>query len=100
MRVFLVLECGLVSWSVEVLLAFLESLLIRFTESLVLLPEGDSDEVDGLIPGVFEVAVRDVYVAVETRELAEGHDLVLALVVRVVDSGEVVGLDLFVEGFL
>ena len=50
---------------IEVLLAGL-GVFELFTEPLVLLPERDSHEVDGLVSGVFEIAVRDVYVAVET----------------------------------
>ena len=49
---------------IEVLLAAL-GLFQCFAEPLVLLPERDSHEVDGLVSGVFEVAVGDVYVAVE-----------------------------------
>ena len=59
---FVVLEygCELV---VEVLLAFLG--IFEFpAEPFVLLAEGDSDEVDGFIASVFEIAFRDVDVAV------------------------------------
>ena len=84
---------------VEVLFAGL-SLFQCLAESLVLLPECDSHEVDGLVSGVFEVAVGDVYVAVEAREFAVGDDLMLPLSVWALCGGEVLGLDLFVEGFL
>ena len=95
---FVVLKCGF-ELVVEVLLAGL-GLFQCFAEPLVLLPERDSHEVDGFVSGVFEVAVGDVYVAVETREFAVGYDLMLPLSVWVLDGGEVLGLDLFVEGFL
>ena len=84
---------------VEVLLAGL-GLFQCFSEPLVLLPECDSHEVDGLVSGVFEIAVGDVDVAVAAREFAVGDDLMLPLSVWVLDGGEVLGLDLFVEGFL
>ena len=84
---------------IEVLLAGL-GLFQCLAEPLVLLPERDSHEVDGLVSGVFEIAVRDVYVAVEAREFAVGDDLMLPLSVWVLYGGEVLGLDLFVEGFL
>ncbi len=84
---------------IEVLLAFLD--LFEFlAEPLVLLPECDSHEVDGFVAGVFEIAVRDVYVAVEAREFAVGDDLMFPLSVWALCGGEVLGLDLFVEGFL
>ena len=95
---FLGLECGC-ELGVEVLFAFL-GLFECFAEPLVLLPEGDSDEVDGFISGVFEVAVGDVDVAVETCEFGECDDLVFPLVVWAVYGSEVSGLDLFIEGFL
>ena len=95
---FVVLECGF-ELVVEVLLAGL-GLFQCFSEPLVLLPECDSHEVDGLVSGVFEVAVGDVYVAVEAREFAVGDDLMFPLSVWVLCGGEVLGLDLFVEGFL
>ena len=69
-------------------------------EPLVLLPECDSHEVGGFVSGVFEVAVGDVYVAIQAREFAVGDDLVFPLSVWALDGGEVLGLDLFVEGFL
>ena len=84
---------------IEVLLASL-GLFQCFAEPLVLLPECDSHEVDGLVSGVFEIAVGDVDVAVETREFAVGDDLMLPLSVWALCGGEVFGLDLFVEGFL
>ena len=84
---------------VEVLLAGL-SLFQCLAESLVLLPERDSHEVGGFVAGVFEIAVRDVYVAVEAREFAVGDDLMLPLSVWALCGGEVLGLNLFVEGFL
>ena len=84
---------------VEVLLAGL-GVFEFFAEPLVLLPERDSHEVDGFVAGVFEIAVGDVYVAVEAREFAVGDDLMLPLSVWALDGGEVLGLDLFVEGFL
>ena len=95
---FVVLECGF-ELVVEVLLALL-GLLECLAEPLVLLAEGDSDEVDRLITRVFKVAVGDVDVAVKAREFAEGDDLVFPLLVCALDGGEVVGLDLFVEGLL
>ena len=95
---FVVLECGC-ELLVEVLLAAL-GFLQCFTEALVLLPERDSHEVDGFVAGVFEVAVGDVYVAVAAREFAVGDDLMLPLSVWALCGGEVLGLDLFVEGFL
>ena len=57
---------------VEVLFAGL-GLFQCFAEPLVLLSERDSHEVDGFVSGVFEVAVRDVYVAVAAREFAVGE---------------------------
>ena len=84
---------------VEVLFAGL-GLFQCFSEPLVLLPERDSHEVDGLVSGVFEVAVGDVYVAVEAREFAVGDDLMLPLSVWALYGGKVLGLNLFVEGFL
>ena len=95
---FVVLECGS-ELVIEVLLAGL-GLFQCLAEPLVLLPERDSHEVDGFVAGVFEVAVGDVDVAVETREFAVGDDLMLPLSVWVLCGGEVLGLDLFVEGFL
>ena len=95
---FVVLEGGF-ELVVEVLLAGL-GLFQRLAEPLVLLPECDSHEVDGLVSGVFEIAVGDVYVAVAAREFAVGDDLMFPLSVWVLDGGEVLGLDLFVEGFL
>ena len=94
----MVLECG-GELGVKVLLAFLGFFQCP-AEPLVLLPERNSDEVDGLITGVFQVALRDVNVAVETREFADGNDLVLPLLVWTLYGIEVVGLDLFVNGFL
>ena len=94
----MVLECGF-ELVIEVLLAGL-GLLQRFLEPLVLLPECDSHEVDGFVAGVFEVAVGDVDVAVVAREFAVGDDLMLPLSVWALDGGKVLGLDLFVEGFL
>ena len=64
------------------------------------MPECDSHEVDGFVAGVFEVAVGDVDVAVEAREFAVGDDLMFPLSVWALCGGEVLGLDLFVEGFL
>ena len=84
---------------IEVLLAGL-GVFQCLAEPLVLLPERDSHEVDGLVSGVFEVAVGDVYVAVEAREFAVCDDLMLPLPVWVLYGGEVLGLNLFVEGFL
>ena len=84
---------------VEVLLAGL-GVFQRFAESLVFLPERDSHEVDGFVSGVFEIPFRDVYVAVEAREFAVGDDLMFPLSVWALYGGEVLGLDLFVEGFL
>ena len=95
---FVVLECGS-ELVIEVLLASL-GVFEFLTEPLVLLPERDSHEVDGLVSGVFEVAVGDVYVAIEAREFTVGDDLMLPLSVWVLYGGEVIGLDLFVEGFL
>ena len=95
---FVVLECGF-ELVIEVLFASL-GLFQCFAEPLVFLPECDSHEVDGFVAGVFEVAVGDVYVAVETREFAVGDDLVFPLSVWALYGGEVLGLDLFVEGFL
>ena len=95
---FVVLECGF-ELVVEVLFAGL-GLLQCLAEPLVLLPERDSHEVDGFVSGVFEVAVGDVYVAVEAREFAVGDDLMFPLSVWALYGGEVLGLDLFVEGFL
>ena len=63
-KCFVVLEGGF-ELVVEVLLAGL-GLFQCFAEPLVLLSECDSHEVDGLVSGVFEIAVRDVYVAVES----------------------------------
>ena len=60
---FVVLEGGCELF-VEVLLAGL-GLFQCLAEPLVFLPERDSHEVDGFVSGVFEVAVGDVYVAVE-----------------------------------
>ena len=97
-KCFVVLEGGF-ELLVEVLLSAL-GLLQRLTEPLVLLPECDSHEVDGFVAGVFEVAIGDVDVAVEAREFAVGDDLMLPLSVWVLYGGEVLGLDLFVEGFL
>ena len=51
------------------------------------MPERDSHEVDGLVSGVFEVAVGDVYVAVEAREFAVGDDLMLPLSVWALYGG-------------
>ena len=95
---FVVLKggCELV---IEVLFAGL-GLFQCFVEPLVLLTERDSYEVDGFVAGVFEVAVGDVYVAVEAREFAVGDDLMFPFSVWVLYGGEVLGLDLFVEGFL
>ena len=84
---------------IEVLFASL-GLFQCLAEPLVLLPECDSHEVDGFIPGVFEIAVGDVYVAVEAREFAVGDDLMFPFSVWALCCGEVLGLDLFVEGFL
>ena len=84
---------------VEVLLAGL-GVFQCFAEPLVLLPECDSHEVDGFVAGVFEIAVGDVYVAVEAREFAVCDDLMLPLSVWALYGGEVLGLDFFVEGFL
>ena len=95
---FVVLECGF-ELLVEVLLAGL-GVFQCFSESLVLLPERDSHEVDGFVAGVFKVAVGDVDVAVAAREFAVGDDLMLPLSVWALYGGEVLGLDLFVEGFL
>ena len=95
---FVVLECGF-ELVIEVLLASL-GVFQRFAEPLVLLPERDSHEVDGLVSGVFEIAVGDVYVAVAAREFAVGDDLMLPLSVWALCGGEVLGLNLFVEGFL
>ena len=95
---FVVLKDGF-QLLIEVLLASL-GLFQCLAEPLVLLPECDSHEVDGLVSGVFEVAVGDVYVAVEAREFAVGDDLMLPLSVWVLYGGEVLGLDFFVEGFL
>ena len=95
---FVVLEGGF-ELVVEVLLAGL-GLFQCLAEPLVLLSECDSHEVDGFVSGVFEIAVRDVYVAVESREFAVGDDLMFPLSVWVLYGGEVLGLDLFVEGFL
>ena len=95
---FVVLKGGF-ELLVEVLLAAL-GLFQRFAEPLVLLPERDSHEVYGLVSGVFEVAVGDVYVAVAAREFAVGDDLMLPLSVWALCGGEVLGLNLFVEGFL
>ena len=95
---FVVLEGGFELF-VEVLLAGL-GLFQCLAEPLVLLPERDSHEVDGFVSGVFEVAVGDVYVAVEAREFAVGDDLMFPLSVWALYGGEVLGLDLFVEGFL
>ena len=97
-KCFVVLECGF-ELVVEVLLAGL-GLFQCLAEPLVLLPECDSHEVNGLVAGVFEVAVGDVYVAIQAREFAVGDDLMLPLPVWVLDGGEVPGLNLFVEGFL
>ena len=74
---FVVLECGF-ELVIEVLLAGL-GLFQCLAEPLVLLPECDSHEVDGFVAGVFEVAVRDVYVAVKAREFAVGDDLMFPL---------------------
>ena len=95
-KCFVVLKggCELV---VEVLLAGL-GLLQCFAEPLVLLSERDSHEVDGFVAGVFEVAVRDVYVAVAAREFAVGDDLMFPLSVWALYGGEVLGWNLFVEG--
>ena len=95
---FVVLKGGF-ELVIEVLLAGL-GLFQRFLEPLVLLPECDSHEVDGFVTGVFEIAVGDVDVAVEAREFAVGDDLMFPLSVWVLCGGEVLGLDLFVEGFL
>ena len=95
---FVVLECGF-ELVVEVLFAGL-GLFQRFAEPLVFLPECDSHEVDGLVAGVFKVAVGDVYVAVAAREFAVGDDLMLPLSVWALCGSEVLGLNLFVEGFL
>ena len=95
---FVVLEGGF-ELVVEVLLAGL-GLFQCLAEPLVLLPERDSHEVDGFVSGVFEIAVGDVYVAVEAREFAVCDDLMLPLSVWVLYGGEVPRLDLFVEGFL
>ncbi len=95
---FVVLECGF-ELVVEVLLAGL-GLFQCFAEPLVLLPERDSHEVYGLVSGVFEIPVRDVDVAVEAREFAVGDDLMFPLSVWALYGGEVLGLNLFVEGFL
>ena len=84
---------------IEVLLAGL-GLFQRLAEPLVLLPECDSHEVDGFVSGVFEIAVGNVDVAVAAREFAVGDDLMFPLSVWAFDGGEVLGLDLFVEGFL
>ena len=84
---------------IEVLLAGL-GLLQCLAEPLVLLPECDSHEVDGFVAGVFEVSVGDVYVAIQAREFAVGDDLVFPLSVGALCGGEVLGLNLFVEGFL
>ena len=83
----------------EDLLAF-SGIFERLTEPLVLLPERDPDEVYGLVSGVFEIAFGDVDVAVETREFAEGDDLVLPLLVWVLNGSQVLRLDLVVDGFL
>ena len=95
---FVVLKggCELV---VEVLLAGL-GVFQCLAEPLVLLPECDSHEVGGFIACVFEIAVGDVDVAVAAREFAVGNDLVFPLSVWALDGGEVLGLNLFVEGFL
>ena len=95
---FVVLKDGF-ELVVEVLLAGL-GLFQCLVEPLVLLPERDSHEVDGLVSGVFEIPIRDVYVAVAAREFAVGDDLMLPLSVWALCGGEVLGLDLFVEGFL
>ena len=95
---FVVLKGGF-ELVVEVLFAGL-GLFQRLAEPLVLLSERDSHEVDGFVAGVFEVAVGDVDVAVEAREFAVGDDLMLPLSVWVLYGGEVLGLNLFVEGFL
>ena len=95
---FVVLKCGF-ELVVEVLLAGL-GLLQCLVEPLVLLPECDSHEVNGFVSGVFEIPFRDVYVAVEAREFAVCDDLMFPLPVWVLDGGEVLGLDLFVDGFL
>ena len=95
---FVVLEGGF-ELLVEVLFAGL-GVFQCLAEPLVLLPECDSHEVDGFVSGVFEVAVWDVDVAVAAREFAVGDDLMFPLSVWALSGGEVLGLDLFVEGFL
>ena len=95
---FVVLKGGF-ELVIEVLLAGL-GLFQCLVESLVLLPERDSHEVDGFVSGVFEVAVGDVYVAVAAREFAVGDDLMFPLSVWALCGGEVLGLNFFVEGFL
>ena len=70
------------------------------TESLVLLAEGDPDKVNGLPTRVFQVAFRDIDIAVEAREFADSEDLVLPFLFWVLDGREVLRLDLFIEGLL
>ena len=76
----------------ESLLAFLD-LFEGVAEPLVLLTERDSDEVDGFVAGVFEIAFWDVDVAVAAREFAEGDDLVPPFFVCALDGVEVSRLD-------
>ena len=77
-------------------LGFFQSL----AEFLIFLPEGDSHSIYGLIAGVFEIPIRDVHVAVEPREFADGDDFMLPFLVWVICCGEIPSLNLFVDVFL
>ena len=84
---------------IEILLAFLD--VFEFlTESLVLLSECNSNEVDRSIAGIFKVSIRDVYVTVEAREFTVCDHWIFPGVVWIFYGCEVLGADLFVEGFL
>ena len=72
---FVVLECG-GKLLIEDLLTFLD-IFQCLAESLVLLSEGDPDNINRPVAGVFEIALWNIDVAVKARELADGDDFVL-----------------------
>lgn len=83
----------------EILLASL-GVFEFLTELLVLMSERASDEVDGSIASVFKVSVRDVDIAVETREFAVCDHLIFPLRIRVLYGGQIPRSNLFVNIFL